>query len=371
MRNIGPFTIRFFVNQLLAAGILALLAGLALLAAFVMQVMPKLHWLFDGMLTIPLLIVVGIVCLLLWLLGTLHIGLAVVLGGMASLVKEAADAEEMEEETGLSELHRAVAAKDAAAVKRLLDAGACAESATEAGRSALLLASEAGNPEVVRLLLAGGALVDGRANYGLKPLDAAVRCGHLEVVRLLIEAGATVGRGGLGRNHQRIAKIWGHKDVARYLKGLETPSVAPEAVPVPVPEPVPVPVATPEPAPEGSAQEEVGAPEGSGETPLNAASDLSALLKPKHAADKALTAAFWLQVCQQRESFSVEQLVETLKEMHMVLRDPAAMIKKLTAGDAPLLETIQKSPRGKKTYRLSEEAIGGVSQALAAALQQS
>lgn len=363
MRNIGPFTMRFFINLLLTAGAIALLVGFSIFSMFMVQALPKLHFLADGMLTLPLTIIVFIVSLGLFLMGTLHIGVALVLAALVYPRQE----EEAVVEPGMNELHHAIVAKDVSAVRGLLEAGAAAESATARGKSALVLASEAGNAEIVRLLLANGALPNGRDDYGLKPLDAAVRCGHLEVVQLLIEAGASFSRQYFGKNHERIAKLWGRKDVLRYLKGLE------QAAPAcccgdPASDAAACCAAPGEALETSSVFESAATPEltqveavaAEEEPAAISAQGLYAMIKPKTSANKLLVAGLWLQGYEKKASFSVEALESTLKEMGVTLRDPAATLKKLTAGETPLLETIQKSPRGKKTYRLSSEAAEGL-----------
>lgn len=129
-----------------------------------------------------------------------------------------------------TELIKAVKAGDAAAVQRLLAAGAAVDSRDETGATLLMLAAYAGDQELVGALLAGGAdvnatdsagwgalmkacynaelkrgfanvvqtLIDGGANieaaigYGVRPLMLAAGYGETAVVEALLQAGADV-----------------------------------------------------------------------------------------------------------------------------------------------------------------------------------
>jgi ankyrin repeat protein len=78
---------------------------------------------------------------------------------------------------------------NAAALKKLLDAGMSANSRTTQGTSALMLAAR--DPEKVKLLVERGADVNARAVSGLTPLMVASRYrGNAPVVRYLLKKGA-------------------------------------------------------------------------------------------------------------------------------------------------------------------------------------
>ncbi|MER5932355.1 ankyrin repeat domain-containing protein [Streptomyces sp. NPDC002054] len=91
-----------------------------------------------------------------------------------------------------NQLTRAAEDGDAAAVARLLDAGAEVDARNTGGCTALELAVEAGQVEIVRLLLAAGA--DPHQQTGeyneLTPLLQAVTRGHTALVGALLDAGA-------------------------------------------------------------------------------------------------------------------------------------------------------------------------------------
>lgn len=89
-------------------------------------------------------------------------------------------------------LYEAVAAGDAAAVRRLLTAGAKPNvQDAKAALSPLTAAAEGGHAEVVRLLLAAGADPNYRRT-ALFPLAAAVVRGDADMVNALLAAGAAV-----------------------------------------------------------------------------------------------------------------------------------------------------------------------------------
>ena len=97
---------------------------------------------------------------------------------------------------------------DAAALERLLVAGAPADDPTVAAdETALHLACEAGRLAAVALLLEGGASVAARDQHGDTPLHYAAR--HPEVVRRLLAGGAPVVAANRAGDHPIHAAAWG------------------------------------------------------------------------------------------------------------------------------------------------------------------
>jgi ankyrin repeat protein len=98
-----------------------------------------------------------------------------------------------------NELWEAARRGDAAAVRRILDAGVDVNTPFRYGATALSYACDRGHLEVVRVLLERGARVDVEDSfYGATPLDWAsspaaggVTDAHVEIVRLLLQHGAS------------------------------------------------------------------------------------------------------------------------------------------------------------------------------------
>ncbi|MDZ4202377.1 MAG: ankyrin repeat domain-containing protein [Gallionella sp.] len=97
----------------------------------------------------------------------------------------------------MTELVQAVKAGDAAAVRRMLDAGADADSRDGNRDTLLMLAAHAGDLPMVRLLLQSGADVNATGEHGWSALaraayNADLKRGFADVVQALVEAGANV-----------------------------------------------------------------------------------------------------------------------------------------------------------------------------------
>lgn len=119
-----------------------------------------------------------------------------------------------------SELLKAVAEGDVAAVEALLAAGAQINGASPVGETALMRASSRGHLDVVRLLLDAGADVNGRRGDGMTPLIYAAFFGHADVVRLLMDNGADLdARDRLGMRALDWAKSKGATAAAAALSG--------------------------------------------------------------------------------------------------------------------------------------------------------
>src|SRR4051812_19786665 len=92
-----------------------------------------------------------------------------------------------------TELLKAVAAQDAEAVVRLLDAGANVNARGPDGLTPLMVAAGRANPALVRTLLARGAdALAVEPGAGNSVLHVACQGGSAEVVRLLLDAKALV-----------------------------------------------------------------------------------------------------------------------------------------------------------------------------------
>jgi ankyrin repeat protein len=96
---------------------------------------------------------------------------------------------------GTTALHRAAWANDAAAVRRLLKAGASVDAVNRYGVSALSLAASNGSPDILAQLFAAGAHLQ-RADQtlpdGQTVLMLAARTGNVPSIQLLLEHGAQV-----------------------------------------------------------------------------------------------------------------------------------------------------------------------------------
>jgi len=113
-------------------------------------------------------------------------------GSVAAKNAPGVDAPEVD---GTTALHRAVWANDAAAVRRLLKAGASVDAVNRYGVSALSLAASNGNADILAQVFAAGAdrqRADRALPDGQTVLMLAARTGNEQSVRLLLERGAQV-----------------------------------------------------------------------------------------------------------------------------------------------------------------------------------
>ncbi|MDA0312738.1 MAG: ankyrin repeat domain-containing protein [Gemmatimonadetes bacterium] len=102
-------------------------------------------------------------------------------------------------ETRFDPIHSAARMRDAATVKREIDAGVDVDTLNgraangDGGNTALWFAAQGPPPtglEVARLLISAGAEVNRRCEHGRTALQMAAAWGHLDVVQLLIQHGA-------------------------------------------------------------------------------------------------------------------------------------------------------------------------------------
>ena len=113
---------------------------------------------------------------------------------MMNALLEAGAKHDLTNRTGASPLYLAATNGDAAAIARLLAAGADANAPlTAEGESVLMLASQTGNAEAVKLLLERGANPNTQQLRGQTALMWAAAEGHAEVVKLLLAHGADPG----------------------------------------------------------------------------------------------------------------------------------------------------------------------------------
>lgn len=92
-----------------------------------------------------------------------------------------------------AKLMDAVARRDAAAVRMLLNEGASPNARDYWQDSPLLVAVRLDDPELVQILLDAGALIDVKGR-GYTPLGLAARNNNLAILRLLLRAGADLDR---------------------------------------------------------------------------------------------------------------------------------------------------------------------------------
>ena len=94
---------------------------------------------------------------------------------------------------GKTPLMTAAREGDAAAVNRLIAAGADVNEANAGGATALMFATLSGDPMVTSLLLRAGARADSKAKLGWTALALAAVKGYTEVGEVLLDAGASQG----------------------------------------------------------------------------------------------------------------------------------------------------------------------------------
>ncbi|MDX1734499.1 MAG: ankyrin repeat domain-containing protein [Halioglobus sp.] len=114
--------------------------------------------------------------------------LVVLLAGALPLSAAAADT------ATTSELHRAAARGDVAAVRQLVYDGAAVDAANAQGSTPLHLAAFNGHTAVIEFLVENGAPVNATDGRGSTPLDWARSNAHAEAGSLLLALGAQAGR---------------------------------------------------------------------------------------------------------------------------------------------------------------------------------
>lgn len=115
-------------------------------------------------------------------------------------------------------LLQAAARGDAAAVRRLVGAGAALEARDERGRTALLVATDANAVEVARLLIAAGADVNAKDGQADSPYLLAGARGRVEILRATLAAGADLkSTNRYGGTALTPACHYGHVEAVRVL----------------------------------------------------------------------------------------------------------------------------------------------------------
>ena len=107
----------------------------------------------------------------------------------------AADSQLLQDEPADSKTPLMTAARqgDAAAVNRLISAGADVNASNTGGATALMFAALSGDPLVTSLLVRAGARTDTKAKLGWTALALAAVKGYTEVAEVLLDAGADQG----------------------------------------------------------------------------------------------------------------------------------------------------------------------------------
>ena len=132
--------------------------------------------------------------------------------------------ENTRDENGYTPLHRAVSAKDAELVKKLLESGAdidvvCSRGEYSIGQTALYRAVDSKNTEIAKLLIEHKANLSAADLSGTFPLQKAAAMGMLDIVKLLIDNGADKQQKTLtGKTALMWAEQNGHASIAALLK---------------------------------------------------------------------------------------------------------------------------------------------------------
>ncbi|KAM4595870.1 ankyrin repeat domain-containing protein 66 [Polymixia lowei] len=130
----------------------------------------------------------------------------------------------------MTELHQAAAAGDYDLVEELLRKNKCNPNQRDIDwnyKTPLHWAAAKGHTETVRILIENGARPSLRTDYGWTPAHFAAESGRLAVLRLLHSLHAPIDKEDCsGDKPVRIAEIYGHEEVVRFLQNAETESKA-------------------------------------------------------------------------------------------------------------------------------------------------
>jgi ankyrin repeat protein len=122
---------------------------------------------------------------------------------------------------GWTDLHRAAAKGDVAAVQKLLEQGVAVDTRNESGGTPLYEATRRGKLKVMKLFLKNGANVNAPGGNGFSPLSLAAEYNQVEAARLLLKHGANVNyRDVVGNTplHQTALRPWhGDSKMAQLL----------------------------------------------------------------------------------------------------------------------------------------------------------
>ena len=122
---------------------------------------------------------------------------------------------------GWTDLHRAAARGDVAAVQKLLDQGVPVDVREQKGGTPLYEAARRGQLEVMKLLLENGANIDASGRNGHSPLSLAAEYKQVEAARLLLKLGADINhRDEFGNTplHQAAMMPWhGDSEMVKFL----------------------------------------------------------------------------------------------------------------------------------------------------------
>jgi ankyrin repeat protein len=117
-------------------------------------------------------------------------------------------------------LWQAIASGRPEILRQMIAVGADVNVRSEDGGTPLIYAAGHSDPEYTKLLLAAGAKVNAQSHVRKEtPLTRAAKAGYLEIVEILLAAGADSSMPGpRGKTAEQIARMFGRKDVAKFLR---------------------------------------------------------------------------------------------------------------------------------------------------------
>lgn len=129
-----------------------------------------------------------------------------------------------EKEELAKKMHAAAKAANVAEVETLMEQGVSANAEDGDGWTPLIVAAEKGEKGLVETLLNNGANPKAAVKlgeWGQTALHFAARHGHREVADLVVAGSNVKAKNFQGKTPSEVAKTEGHKEIAKWLRGLE------------------------------------------------------------------------------------------------------------------------------------------------------